>query len=146
MHNFHLLAAAAVGISIFIVARKHSQHIYYVLQSVHVFSNFLRKRPDNPDADIGSAAEVLSAKLCSISHKTLGVLGPVKRERTCTLAKTRCGAMGQQLDEHIAACMRGSVFIGHDPRFSKLVGTKPELLRLAKKDYSFAHEVLILLP
>ena len=39
------------------------------------------------------------------------------------------------------ASMKDCIFRAHDERFHEITGDSPEIVRLAKKDYDFAHEV-----
>ena len=39
------------------------------------------------------------------------------------------------------ASMRDCIFRAHDDRFFDIVGDSPEIVRLAKKEHDFAHEV-----
>ena len=39
------------------------------------------------------------------------------------------------------ASMKDCIFRAHDPRFHTVIGDSPQVVRLAQKDYEFAHEV-----
>lgn len=39
------------------------------------------------------------------------------------------------------ASMKDCIFRAHDPRFHEIIGDSPQVVRLAQKDYEFAHEV-----
>lgn len=45
------------------------------------------------------------------------------------------------VDMPSGAGMKDCVFRAHDPRFCEIIGENPQIVRLAQKDYEFAHEV-----
>ena len=99
----------------------------------------------NPSPVISSAAEALPSAVCNVSDAGLAVLeadGPFDRDIQATLADTKMGPNGVPLQrEPLGANMAGCVFAAHDEAFNGLIGANPTLLRLARKDFPFAHEV-----
>lgn len=41
------------------------------------------------------------------------------------------------------ASMKDCIFRAHDERFLKVIGESPQIVRLAKKEHDFAHEVSV---
>ncbi len=88
----------------------------------------------NPSPRISSAANALPSNVCDVSPATLAV-APEPSEGLPNWQEPQATSAGTKLKD--------CVFAAHDTAFHGLIGPDPTVKLLARKDYTFAHEVCI---
>lgn len=102
----------------------------------------------NPSANINSAADALPSEVCNVSPASFANIPlPFERDASEPLHTTTVAPSGHQLqDTAMGAELKDCMIVAYDSKFHSLIGANPTVRRLARKDYTFAHEGPVWLP